>query len=105
MTKSRYIFASLLALLAMLCFPHKAVAQTMQDSTHILIADSLHRLTAVDLHELSQSAETVDTANLQVLPHREDLGGSITKGDRNTPAAFLNTLKTPSNTASKRLAE
>ena len=76
MTKSRYIFASLLALLAMLCFPHKAVAQTMQDSTHILIADSLHRLTAVDLHELSQSAETVDTANLQVLPHREDLGES-----------------------------
>ena len=81
MTKSRYIFASLLALLAMLCFPHKAVAQTMQDSTHILIADSLHRLTAVDLHELSQSAETVDTANLQVLPRREDLGGSSPRGE------------------------
>ena len=70
MNMQRHISVLLLILMAMLCLPHKAVSQVlsvMPDSTHILLADSLHRLTAVDLQQLSESS---DSANQQVLPHR-----------------------------------
>ena len=85
MTKLRYIFA----LLILIALPghlaaeelskencplfkgderSEAIAETERrgainatDSTHILLADSLHRLTAVELRKLSLSSEIVDT--------------------------------------------
>ena len=77
MTTLRHIFAPLLILMTMLCLPHKTAAQdmpVMSDSTSFAIADSLHRATAMDLQQLSENS---DSANQQVLPYREDLGGSV----------------------------
>ena len=77
MTTQRHIFAPLLILMTMLCLPHKTAAQdmsAMSDSTSFAIADSLHRATAMDLQQLSENS---DSANQQVLPYREDLGGSV----------------------------
>ena len=60
MNMLRHISVLLLILMAMLCLPHKAVSQVlsvMPDSTHILIADSLHRSTVVELRKLTDLQE------------------------------------------------
>ena len=61
MNTSRNIFTILLIMLAMLCSPHTAAAQT--DSTRILmVADSLRLTTAVELQKFDAPTASTDSA-------------------------------------------
>ena len=91
MTVRRHILTLLFALIAILCLPHKASAQAkfiMADSTHLVIADSLHRYSAIELGKLARPeeqypllidtesttpSEKADTAITIVSPTRREL--------------------------------
>ena len=66
MTTQRYILIPLFGLLALLCFPSITLAQDkaiVVDTTHLVIADSLHRVVAVDLNELTENTNLSDNAD------------------------------------------
>ena len=91
MTVRRHIFILRFALIAILCLPHKAIAQAkfiMADSTHLVIADSLHQYSAIELGKLASPekqhqllkdtepaipSEKADTAIAIVSPTRREL--------------------------------
>lgn len=91
MTIRRHILILLLTLMAILCLPYRASAQAksiMADSTHLVIADSLHRYSVMELNKLTIPAgqrqllenteaiipsEEVDTAFTTSPPTRREL--------------------------------